>query len=135
MVYPSCPMALLQNPRFQLAMRVLFWMALLIALVMADMPTPPKLPIDRFGDKFEHVLAFSALAALAALGFPAAKRWRIAERLSFFGALIEVSQSIPALHRDCDIRDWIADTLAIIVVTAIMSVLRPQLHGEIDKTE
>ena len=38
---------------------------------------------------------------------------RIGERLSFLGALIEVLQAIPELHRDCDIRDWIADTAAI----------------------
>ena len=110
-------MAWLQNPRFQLVMRRLFWLALIFAVVMADLPKPPKLPIDSYGDKFEHILAFSALAALAALGFPAALRWRIAERLSFLGALIEVTQSIPALHRDCDIRDWIADTVAIVAVT------------------
>ncbi|MEO7738302.1 MAG: hypothetical protein ABIS10_03290 [Novosphingobium sp.] len=104
-------------------MRLLFWMALIFAVVMADLPKPPKLPIDSYGDKFEHILAFSTLAALAALGFPSAFRWRVAERLSFLGALIEVTQSIPALHRDCDIRDWLADTAAIIVVTAIMGLL------------
>ena len=104
-------------------MRLLFWLALIFAVVMADLPKPPKLMIDSFGDKFEHILAFSVLSALAALGFPAALRWRIAERLSFLGALIEVTQSIPTLHRDCDIRDWIADTVAIVVVTVIMGHL------------
>ena len=87
---------------------------------MASLPHPPKLPTDSLGDKFTHMLAFATLAGLAALGFPAADRWRVAERLSFLGALIEVIQSIPALQRDCDIRDWIADTLSIVVVTAIM---------------
>jgi VanZ family protein len=104
-------------------MRLLFWVALIFAVVMADLPKPPKLPIDSYGDKFEHILAFSVLAGLAALGFPAAQRWRNAERLSFLGAMIELSQSIPALHRDCDIRDWIADALAILVVTVIMGLL------------
>lgn len=113
----------LQTPRFQLAMRLLFWLALIFAIVMADLPQPPTLPIDSYGDKFQHILAFSTLAALAALGFPGTPRWLVAERLSFLGALIEVTQSIPALQRDCDIRDWIADTLAIIVVTAIMGLL------------
>jgi hypothetical protein len=51
-------------------------------------------------------------------------RWRIAERLSFFGALIEVSQSIPSLHRDCDIRDWFADTAAILLVTGALALWR-----------
>jgi VanZ family protein len=129
-VYRRKAMASLQNPRFKLAMRLLFWLALTFAVVMADLPKPPKLPIDGLGDKFEHMLAFATLAGLAALGFPSSIRWRVAERLSFLGAIIEVTQSIPALHRDCDIRDWIADTVAIIVVTAIMGLLLPQLRAD-----
>jgi len=102
----------------------LFWTALLFAVTMALLPQPPHLPIDRFGDKFEHMLAFATLTVLATFAFPATPRWRIAERLSFLGALIEVMQSIPALHRDCDIRDWIADTLAIVVMTLLMARVR-----------
>ena len=49
---------------------------------------------------------------------------RILERLSFVGALIEVVQSIPQLHRDCDIRDWIADTAAIAVMLLILGAVR-----------
>ena len=45
------------------------------------------------------------------------------ERLSFLGALIEVAQAMPVLHRDCDIRDWAADTLAIVVVTVVFALL------------
>ena len=104
-------------------MRLLFWLALIFAVIMAELPKPPHLPIDDYGDKIAHVLAFATLAFLAALGFPAANRWRVAERLSFMGAMIEVVQSIPALQRDCDIRDWIADTLAIVIVTVIMGWL------------
>jgi VanZ family protein len=96
----------------------LFWAALLAALFMALDPHPPHLPIDQYGDKFEHMLAFGVLTVLAQLSFIGTPRWRIAERLSFFGALIEVAQSLPVLHRDCDIRDWIADTVMIIIVTA-----------------
>lgn len=96
--------------------RIAFAVAAAFAGVMALLPKPPHLPTDQLGDKFHHILAFAVLAALALAAFPRASRWRLAERLSFFGALIEVGQSIPALHRDCDIRDWVADTLAIAVV-------------------
>lgn len=96
----------------------LFWIALLFATVMAVLPKPPETPIDQYGDKFAHILAFATLAFLANLGFPRTERIRIVERLSFLGAVIEVVQSIPALHRTCDIRDWIADSLAVLVVTA-----------------
>ena len=106
------------------AFLALFWGALAFAVVMALLPEPPHLPIDGFGDKFEHMLAFATLALLAALAWPRAELLRIGERLSFVGALIEVAQAIPALGRDCDIRDWIADTLAIAVVLLIVAALR-----------
>ena len=102
----------------------LFWLALAVAVTMALLPHPPALPIDGFGDKFEHMLAFSTLTALGLLAFPRQPMLRLAERLSFVGALIEVCQSIPALHRDCDIRDWVADTLAILAVVAIAAAWR-----------
>jgi VanZ family protein len=110
--------------RFTLAARAVFAAALVFTVVMALLPHPPKLAIDDFGDKFHHILAFATLALLASLAFPAARLTRIGERLSFLGALIEVLQSIPALHRDCDIRDWIADTIAIAVVLVIMAAIR-----------
>ena len=81
------------------------------------------MPTDRFGDKFNHMLAFAVLAWLAAKAFPEAPLPRIGERLSFLGALIEVMQAIPALHRDCDIRDWVADTLAVTAVLLAMRVI------------
>ena len=100
---------------------VSFAAALIFTLVMAWLPHPPHLPGD---DKLWHVLAFITLSLLASLAFPAAPLARIGERLSFLGALIEVVQSIPALHRDCDIRDWIADTLAVAATLAIVAWLR-----------
>jgi hypothetical protein len=122
-------MVLLRNPRFLALLRVLFWLALIFAVTMAVLPKPPKLPIDSYGDKFAHILAFATLAGLGGLGFGAERRWRLAERLSFTGAMIEVVQAIPALNRDCDIRDWIADTLAVVVVTAVLAWLLPRSGG------
>ena len=107
-----------------LAARTIFWGALLFAVAMAILPHPPHTPIDQFGDKFEHMLAFGTLAALAALGYPDTPLLRIGERLSFLGAMIEVVQSIPALHRDCDIRDWVADTIVIVIVLSIALTFR-----------
>ena len=102
---------------------VLFWLALIGATTLAIMPQPPVLPTDELGDKFNHVLAFATMAALAAVAYRDTPRLRVIERLSFLGAMIEVVQSIPILHRDCDIRDWIADTLAIVVVTGIAALI------------
>lgn len=108
--------------RIELLARSLFCLALIGAVVLALMPHPPHLPTDRFGDKLNHMLAFATLAALAAVGWPGAERLRVVERLSFIGALIEVAQAMPALHRDCDFRDWAADTLAIVAVTLVFAL-------------
>jgi hypothetical protein len=93
--------------------RPLFLLAIALTLVMALLPQPPALPIDRFGDKLEHMLAFGVLALLARFSFQRVSSWRLLEHLSFFGAMIEVCQSLPMINRDCDARDWVADTIAV----------------------
>jgi len=104
--------------------RVALWGAIAFALTMALLPKPPHLPIDQFGDKFEHMLAFAVITALAGVAYPRFPLPRLVERLSFLGALIEVLQSIPSLHRDCDIRDWVADTVSITIVALIAAAVR-----------
>ena len=101
----------------------LFWAALIFAFVMAVLPRPPRLPGDP-SDKIQHILAFSVLAALAAAAYPRARLLPIALRLSVFGALIELVQTVPALHRDGDAIDWIADTLAAAFVLALAALIR-----------
>lgn len=98
--------------------KVLFWCALVFSVTMALLPHPPELAADKMGDKFHHMLAFGVMTGLALLAWPQAERLRLIERLSFLGAMIEVAQAIPALQRDCDIRDWVADTLSILIVAA-----------------
>ncbi|WP_428332225.1 hypothetical protein [Novosphingobium sp.] len=114
---------------------VLFWLAMVFAVTMALLPHPPALPIDSLGDKFEHSLAFATLTVLGTFAFPAMPRWRLVERLSFLGALIEVVQSVPELHRDCDIRDWIADTLAIVAATLVLMVWREMSRKCVSNTD
>ena len=100
--------------------RVLFWCALAFAFTMAVAPIPPHLPTDNLGDKFEHSLAFAVLALLGALAYRATRLLRIGERLSLLGAAIELVQSIPGLHRDCDILDWVTDTIAVGIVLVLV---------------
>jgi hypothetical protein len=101
----------------------IFVAALIFTLAMAWLPHPPVVPWQQ-EDKFWHMVAFATLSVLAPLAFPAAPLLRIGERLSFLGALIEVGQSIPALHRDCDIRDWIADTIAVAATLLLVAAIR-----------
>ena len=104
-------------------LRPLFWVLMATALVMALLPKPPQLPIDQFGDKFEHMLAFAALTGVANLAWPHRSRWTIALWLSAFGAAIELLQMISVLHRDSDVRDWVADSVAILVATVAARLL------------
>jgi VanZ family protein len=109
-------------------MRPLFCLLTLFTLTMAFLPKPPATPIDQFGDKFEHMLAFAVLTAVALVAWPQSRRWRIILLLSGLGAMIEFVQEIPDLHRDSDWHDWAADTIAIVaaavVVSPIVHVLR-----------
>ncbi|UVO52100.1 hypothetical protein M0208_16870 [Sphingomonas sp. SUN019] len=101
--------------------RLLLAVAITVAIVMALLPTPPMVPAS---DKTQHMAAFGVLTVLSALAYPMARLYRIGERLSFLGAMIEVAQSIPALHRDCDILDWVADTSMIVAVLVVIALVR-----------
>ena len=105
------------------AWRLLLAIALAFAVTMALVPRPPALPVA-MGDKWQHMAAFAALAFLAANAYPKEPLSRVGERLAFLGAMIELVQSIPAIHRDCDIRDWVADTLAVAAVLGIVALVR-----------
>ncbi|MDP9414956.1 MAG: hypothetical protein M3Q08_12925 [Pseudomonadota bacterium] len=100
-----------------------FWAALAFAFVMAVLPMPPRLPGNP-SDKIQHILAFSVLAALAAAAYPRASLIRMGLWLSAFGALIEIVQTIPALNRDGDYVDWIADTAAAAVFLGLAALFR-----------
>lgn len=122
-------MQFLADPRIIRAAKVLFWLALIFAFVMAVLPKPPKTPLDQYGDKVMHMLAFATLAGLAMLGWGRAAQWRIVERLCFLGAVIEVVQSVPWLNRTCDLRDWLADCLAVVVAVLISGFFLPRDHA------
>lgn len=115
--------ALVQKLFAPQVLRPLFWLLFAFALVMALLPKPPQLPIDQFGDKFAHMLAFAALAGVANLAWQTRSWWMIALRLSAFGAAIELLQAISVLHRDSDISDWVADTIAILAATLVVRLL------------
>ena len=100
-----------------------FWLAAAFAFVMATLPRPPALP-GQPSDKVQHVIAFSVLTVLAFTAWPWKCWLRIVIGLSAFGALIEIVQLIPALHRDGDWMDWLADTAAVLFVAGFMHVGR-----------
>ena len=95
--------------------RPLFLVALIVATVgavtLALMPHPPS--VGHISDKWQHMFAFGTLTILSVLAFPATSLLRIGERMS-----------IPSLHRDCDVMDWLADTLIIIAVLTVIVAFR-----------
>ena len=99
--------------------RAVFWTAACFAFVMAVVPHPPEVPGEP-NDKVQHIAAFATLALLGSFAYPATALVRLLAGLSLFGALIELVQAIPALHRDSDVLDWLADTAAVIVVLVIV---------------
>ena len=97
--------------------RTLFWAAALFALVMALLPHPPQIPGNP-SDKVQHVAAFATLGLLGFYAYPRLSAVRLVASLSLFGALIEIAQAIPVLHRDSDPMDWLTDTIASLVIVA-----------------
>lgn len=101
-------------------LRVAFWAACVFAFVMAVIPHPPIIP-GHPSDKLQHIFAFLVLAVLGWLAYPALKKRKLLLGLMAFGALIEFVQAIPALHRDADPLDWLADSVASFTVFLIIA--------------
>jgi VanZ family protein len=113
-------------------LRFFFWASVVFAFVMAIVPQPPQLP-GAPSDKVQHISAFLVLGALALFAYPRAPRLYLGAGLSAFGALIELVQAVPALHRDSDIVDWVADTAAAAVILVLLPWLRARFGGRSGK--
>jgi VanZ family protein len=97
--------------------RVTFWAALIFTVACATAPVDVA-PNALRSDKAEHFLAFYVLAILAAAAYPRTGLVWVGTSLSAFGALIEIAQAIPIVHRDASFQDWFVDTAAIIAALA-----------------
>ena len=95
------------------AAKALFWAAALFAFVMAVIPHPPDIPTS---DKVQHMAAFATLALVGSIAYRRISTLWLLVSLSLFGAMIEIVQGLPLVHRDSDPKDWLADTVACAVV-------------------
>jgi VanZ family protein len=103
--------------------RLLFWSAGAFALVMAALPQPPQPPLAP-SDKLQHIVAFACLALLGSLAYPRLSALKLLIGLSAFGALIELVQLIPSLHRDSEVLDWVSDTAAASAIILAIGLWR-----------
>lgn len=102
---------ILSRPDLSRISRLIFVAALASILYFAWSPASP----DVMGnDKSQHMLAFVVLTVLFRLAFPARGCRGALVWMGLLGALIELVQAIPGLHRDCDILDWFADMGAVL---------------------
>jgi hypothetical protein len=99
--------------------RCLFFAALMFTFYSAVILPTHALQLVPW-DKAEHFIAFYALTGLAVAAYPKGRLWIIAGSLSAFGALIEIVQGLPIVHRDRDFWDWVADSIAIIAALSPM---------------
>lgn len=93
---------------------------------MALLPKPPDL-LGGTGDKVQHMIAFATLGALAAAGWRARSLLPLFAVLAGFGGAIELLQAIPALHRDADAIDWLADAMAALAAMGLARLALPRL--------
>lgn len=109
-------------PSISLLIRVArlgFFAALIFTFYNAVMPPSHVLHLTPW-DKATHFVAFYVLTGLAVAAFPKQNLLVVGALLSAFGALIEIVQGLPMVHRDKDFWDWVADTLAICAALAPM---------------
>ena len=118
------------NQKFRKALFRLPAILLAVAIWMLSSQSTLPQPKGIFGwDKFQHMLAYLALAGTIGLWVssafwsrrPVIAFFAVSLVASFYGAIDEVHQYfVPG--RNCNIWDWIADTLgAVIGATAIMA--------------
>jgi hypothetical protein len=103
--------------------RWLFAVALLGTLIAALLPGS-QAPDLGAGDKINHIVAFVTLAVIAAAAWPRARLWQIGGVLSAFGGAIEGLQALPAIARDAEWADWVADTTAVVVALVVVAAIR-----------
>lgn len=91
---------------------------MIVVYLLAIMPAP-QAPSLGAGDKVNHIAAFFVLTLLGRVAYRRVAPWRVVVGLSLFGILIELTQAIPFLQRDCSFWDWVADSGAILAAMAL----------------
>jgi hypothetical protein len=117
-------------PSLVLPARAAFVVACAFTLFVALTP-PEAHPLQILPwEKANHLLAFCALAMLGVIAAPRLPLLAMAAGLVGVGALIELLQALPIIHRDPALSDVGIDAAAIVVVLAPVALLRWRAGGE-----
>ncbi|AAV89768.1 teicoplanin resistance protein VanZ [Zymomonas mobilis subsp. mobilis ZM4 = ATCC 31821] len=111
------------SSKLQSYIKVVFWLTLFTAYVLAILPAPDTIHLAP-SDKIDHIIAFLTLTILAALAWQKTPSFKIAIGLGLFGALIELTQAIPFIHRDAELADWLADISAVFFVLLVRNAIK-----------
>jgi VanZ family protein len=95
-----------------------FWSAVIFAYVAAILPAVEAPRVGTW-DKLNHMIAFFTITFLGRAAYPRFKVIPLFGLIAGFGALIEISQAIPIIHRDAELADWFADILATVVALVL----------------
>jgi VanZ family protein len=119
--------------------------ALVLAAGIWCLSSQPVLPQPKglLGfDKFQHFLAYFALSAAIALWF-SREKWRrrgfglpafTAALGSLYGLIDEIHQCFVP-NRNCDIGDWLSDTLGALAAAMTVKLVFGRWNGTFIKTE
>lgn len=99
-----------------------FGIVLTTYLLLIEM-SPSKLAWT-YKDKMQHAMGFFLLASSARIGFPNQTRL-FCIGLVFYGALMEVLQSLLTLTREASVYDWVADVAGVLLCIIIFNTLKP----------
>jgi VanZ family protein len=93
---------------------IAFWLAALFAYVEAIIPARDQIELSLW-DKINHMAAFFTITFLARAAYPRIPVFRLFVMMAAFGAVIELSQALPFIHRDAEWADWFADLIATLL--------------------
>lgn len=95
-----------------LLLRVVLWIAMAVGLYEALRPVPVG-PPGQYADKIEHFVCFYLLTGAALLAYPRLKAAWLVAIAAACGAGVEALQSLPAIGRDAEFLDWVADMVGV----------------------
>lgn len=101
----------------------LYGLAVAVLLYLCLAPSE-GLPRVNLWDKAEHAIGWAVLTGSGLVLFPR-QPLRVMAFSVAFGALIEVLQGLPVIHRDSDIKDWLADLVGAAVAYGLFRLLVP----------